>query len=65
MIKGLEHLSQKVRLRQVGLLSMEKRRLVDKCLMEEEKKMEPDSFQCCPVRAQGAMSTNCNTGNST
>lgn len=44
MIKGLEHLSQKVRLRQVGLLSMEKRRLVDKCLMEEEKKTEPDSF---------------------
>lgn len=63
MIKGLEHLSQKERLRGGTVQPGEEEAHRDllhlhKYLMEGEKKMEPDSFQCCPVRGQEAMGTN-------
>jgi len=55
MTKGMEHLLYKKRLTQLGLFSLEKRRLrghfinIYKYLMGGVKKMEPGSLQWHPV----------------
>lgn len=55
MIKGLGHLSCKERLRELGLFSLGKRRLrgdllnVCKYPRGDAMKMDPSSFQLCPV----------------
>jgi len=64
MIRGLEHLLYKDRLRELGLFSLEKRRLrsdfinVCKYLSRGCQKMELVSFQLCPVIVQEAMGRN-------
>ena len=63
-ISGLEHLSHKERLRELGLFSLKKRRLrgdlinAYKYIKVGVRRMGPDSFQCCPVTGQGATGTN-------
>lgn len=74
-IKRLECLLYEVRLRELGLFSMQKALgergskgyYVFKYLMGERvaKMMEPNSSQWCPVTAQEAMGTSRNTENST
>jgi len=64
MIKGFEHLTLEERLRELGLFSVEQRRLrriLAKCInswWEGVKKMESDSSQPCPATEQKAMGTN-------
>ena len=68
VLKGLEHLSCKKRLRELGLSSLEKPQGVSSMYVntwrEGAKKTEPGSFQWCPVPGPVAMGTNWNTGGS-
>lgn len=65
------HLSYEERLRDLGLLSLENRGVGEwtssvctDILKEGVKRMEPDSFQSCPLTGQKAMDTNWDTGHS-
>jgi len=66
-MKELKDLSNEERGRELGVFSLEKRRLRDnltnayKYLQGDIKKMEPGSFQLCPVTGPEAMHTNGNT----
>jgi len=70
MIKGLEHLPPEERLRDLGLFSLEKRKLrgdlinTQKYLKGGCQWMEPGSFWRCLLTGLVTADTHCNTGSS-